>query len=87
MKNTQFFKKKRKEQKANKKEHNKQKYQDVALKTYHIDNYIKQKWSTPEFLNPDATNNQGWKILSWGFPGGASGKEPACQCRRHEIQV
>ena len=23
-----------------------------------------------------------------GFPGGASGKEPACQCRRHkEIQV
>jgi len=22
------------------------------------------------------------KIL-WGFPGGASGKEPPCQCRRH----
>ena len=22
-----------------------------------------------------------------GFPGGASGKEPACQCRRHETQV
>ena len=21
--------------------------------------------------------------LWWGFPGGASGKEPACQCRRH----
>ena len=20
----------------------------------------------------------------WGFPGGTSGKEPACQCRRHE---
>ena len=20
----------------------------------------------------------------WGFPGGASGKEPACQCRRHK---
>ena len=20
----------------------------------------------------------------WGFPGGPSGKEPACQCRRHE---
>ena len=20
--------------------------------------------------------------LSWGFPGGASGKEPTCQCRR-----
>ena len=22
-----------------------------------------------------------------GFPGGASGKELACQCRRHEMQV
>ena len=22
-----------------------------------------------------------------GFPGGVSGKEPACQCRRHETQV
>ena len=21
-----------------------------------------------------------------GFPGGASGKEPACQCRRHKTQ-
>ena len=21
------------------------------------------------------------------FPGGAIGKEPACQCRRHELQV
>ena len=20
----------------------------------------------------------------WGLPGGASGKEPACQCRRHK---
>ena len=26
--------------------------------------------------------NFGW--LSWVFPGGSSGKEPACQCRRHE---
>ena len=26
-----------------------------------------------------------WTQVSciWGFPGGASGKEPACQCRRH----
>ena len=23
----------------------------------------------------------------WGFPGGASGKEPACQCRRQETWV
>ena len=25
--------------------------------------------------------------ISMGFPGGASGKEPAYQCRRHETQV
>ena len=24
-------------------------------------------------------------MLCRGFPGGASGKEPACQCRRHKI--
>jgi len=24
---------------------------------------------------------------SLGFPGGASGKGPACQCRRHETQL
>ena len=23
-------------------------------------------------------------IVTWGFPGGTSGKESACQCRRHE---
>ena len=22
----------------------------------------------------------------WGFPGGTSGKEPVCQCRRHKTQ-
>ena len=22
--------------------------------------------------------------MSWGFPGGASGKEPTCLCRRHK---
>ena len=22
-----------------------------------------------------------------GFPGGASGKEPTCQCRRHTVQL
>ena len=25
--------------------------------------------------------------LALGFPGGASGKEPTCQYRRHETQV
>ena len=24
--------------------------------------------------------------IAWGFPGGDSGKEPAFQCRRHEMQ-
>ena len=26
-------------------------------------------------------------ICLWGFPGGASGKEPGCQCRRHKHTV
>ena len=26
-------------------------------------------------------------LLTLGFPGRASGKEPACQCRRHETWV
>ena len=25
----------------------------------------------------------GWKNFTGGFPSGASGKEPVCQCRRH----
>ena len=25
-----------------------------------------------------------WDIANWGFPGGARGKEPACQCRSHK---
>ena len=24
------------------------------------------------------------RLEFWGFPGGTSGKEPACQCRRHK---
>ena len=27
------------------------------------------------------------KLVSKDFPCGASGKEPACQCRRHEMQI
>ena len=36
------------------------------------------------------THNRSPKMLLpfistyWGFPGGTSGKEPACQCRRHK---
>ena len=29
----------------------------------------------------------GLYLMQWGFPGGASGKEPACQCRRCEMRV
>ena len=25
-----------------------------------------------------------WEMLPWDFPGGASDKEPTCQCRRHK---
>ena len=29
-----------------------------------------------------------WSVTyTWGFPGGASGKEPTCQCRRCKTQV
>ena len=28
--------------------------------------------------------NSGESLKLWGLPGGASGKEPACQCRRHK---
>ena len=26
-------------------------------------------------------------FIFWGFPGGASGKEPLCRCKRQETQV
>ena len=45
--------------------------------------------STPGYL-PEENKNTNSKrymhlnVQSWGFPGGASGKEPACQCRRHK---
>ena len=31
--------------------------------------------------------NLGALGLLLGFPGGTSGKEPTCQCRRHETQI
>ena len=42
------------------------------------------KWPEPSkvcFVEPI----EGQCVQSWGFPGGASGKEPTCQCRRHEM--
>ena len=32
-------------------------------------------------INSDLQNM--WKGIPQGFPGGATGKEPACQCRRY----
>ena len=26
-------------------------------------------------------------MIWWGFPGGARGKEPTCQCRGHKTRV
>ena len=39
----------------------------------------------PEPLNQNCIWKPGY--LTWGFPGGARGKERACQGRRHETQV
>ena len=30
---------------------------------------------------------EGIHVYVEGFPGGTSGKEPTCQCRRHETQI
>ena len=38
-------------------------------------------WGTTEFLSRHSYSVCAL-ASSWGFPGGASGKEPACQCRR-----
>ena len=35
-------------------------------------------------LMPGRSAGRGGLALTVGFPGGASGKEPACQCRRHK---
>ena len=33
-------------------------------------------------------NQSWWCLQGWqGFPGGANGKEPTCQCRRHNTQI
>ena len=36
---------------------------------------------------PPHTHIEKKSPFSKGFPGGASGKEPACQCRRYKTQV
>ena len=40
-----------------------------------------QTWSTPALRSDQAEFVQ---HFPWGFPGSTSGKEPACQCRRHK---
>ena len=43
----------------------------------------------PKFPIPDKNDTGDSMTLGilMGFPGGASGKEPACQCRRYEMWV
>ena len=51
-------------------------------------NPLQCSWSLGGHTESDtteATEQQQQQLL--GFPGGASGKEPACQSRRHETQV
>ena len=47
-------------------------------------------WDDPAYSLPTAlllcycvADGSAWQHYFQGFPGGASGKEPACQCRRH----
>ena len=35
----------------------------------------------------DAERFRVWPVTAVGFPGGTSGKEPACQCRDEEMWV
>ena len=45
-------------------------------------------WKQPKGPSTSEWINKLWHIhwracyIKWGFPGGASGKEPSCQCRR-----
>ena len=48
-------------------------------------------WRIPRTEEPDALQSMGsqrvrqdWAINTLDFPGGASGKEPTCQCKRHK---
>ena len=59
------------------------------------------RWSDRHPVTPAFQVNKEWMLLvsgcpmqyltqtykCMGFPGGASGKEPICQCRRHESDV
>ena len=41
-------------------------------------------WGRTESDTTEATQQQQQQVHVWGFQGGASGKEPACQCRRRK---
>ena len=38
-------------------------------------------------IEPAVPAFEAQSLNHWGFPDGASGKAPACQCKRHEMQV
>ena len=44
-------------------------------------------WRIPQTTDHGGHNDQIWLTdfhFQWGFPGGVSSKEPACQCRGHK---
>ena len=43
---------------------------------------LRSSWNSHRFLVPK--ENRDLSALIWGFPGSVSGKEPACQCKRHK---
>ena len=54
----------------------------------------REGWSVQQNPLPPEPHPGSYKITVllnisafWGFPGGASGKESACKCRRQEVQV
>ena len=51
----------------------------ISKRSFRIRNSI-SSWT----YRSQSEQEQGvWKLL-WGFPGGANGKEPACQCSKHK---
>ena len=55
--------------------------------------YWRDKWLFKNHLGSPCISVYVWYRYRYrymalgGFPGGAGGKEPACQCRRHDLRV
>ena len=44
--------------------------------------FVPSEWQ--EWLRQGSRSRCKYHGVGWGFPGGAGGKEPSCQCRRHK---